>query len=117
MLTIVIANPIEVTIVRADPTSCGGANRAVNAENCGESPTTMMPQMTIALRKSASGNRKKSGDRKQQRPETRSWAHATRALPHRLEADPPNTQPLAPPAKTANAQNGAINPAEPSATR
>src|ERR1041384_2013553 len=107
MLTIVIANPMEVTIVRADPTSRGGANRAVNAENCGESPTTAIPQTTIALRKSANGKRENKGERKQHAPETRSWTHATRALPHLLDANPPPTQPAAPPAMTANDQNGA----------
>ncbi len=44
MLTIVIENPIQLTIVKADPTSSLGAAWATRAENWGESPTTTIPQ-------------------------------------------------------------------------
>ena len=49
MLKIVIPNPIQLEIVRAEPTSSFGENAAVNAENCGESATTTIPQKTIAV--------------------------------------------------------------------
>ena len=37
-------NPIQLTIVKADPTSSLGAVRATRDENWGESPTTTIPQ-------------------------------------------------------------------------
>src|SRR4029078_6366878 len=39
-----LAKPMQWATVSADPTSSRGAYRAFNAENCGESPTTTMPQ-------------------------------------------------------------------------
>ena len=44
MLTMVMAKPMQLTIVRADPTSSFGAVYATRVENWGESPTTTIPQ-------------------------------------------------------------------------
>lgn len=44
MLMMVIKKPIQLTIVRAEPTSSLGAVCATRVENWGESPTTTMPQ-------------------------------------------------------------------------
>jgi len=44
ILTIVIAKPILFTKVKAEPTKSLGAERAMIAEYCGESPTTTIPQ-------------------------------------------------------------------------
>ena len=40
----VMKNPMLVTMVSAEPISSRGAVWAVSAENCGESPTTTIPQ-------------------------------------------------------------------------
>lgn len=45
MLTIVIAKPIDVTIVNAVPLLAAGADCATSVENCGESDTTVKPQI------------------------------------------------------------------------
>src|SRR2546421_153878 len=46
MLTIVMANPAEVTMVSAVPLLSGGADCATRVENCGESATTVIPHIT-----------------------------------------------------------------------
>jgi hypothetical protein len=46
--------PMQLTMVRADPTSAGGAVFATRAENCGESPAAVHPQkITIPKNKGA----------------------------------------------------------------
>ena len=44
MLMMVMKKPIQLTIVRADPTKSFGAVCATRVENWGESPTTTIPQ-------------------------------------------------------------------------
>src|SRR3982074_3498037 len=44
MLKIVMAKPMQLAIVSAEPTRWRGALCALSAENCGESPTTTTPQ-------------------------------------------------------------------------
>ena len=45
MLTMVIAKPIQITMVRAEPLIPAAAVEATRAENCGESAATVMPQI------------------------------------------------------------------------
>ena len=73
MLAMVMAKPIQVTIVRAVPFRSGSARCATRVEKRGESATTVKPQRRSRARKSGSGSRgKKSGTTRQQRPETAS---------------------------------------------
>ena len=44
ILMMVMKKPMQLTIVRADPTSSLGAVYATRVENWGESPTTTIPQ-------------------------------------------------------------------------
>jgi len=69
MLTIVIANPIEVTMVNAVPLFSAGADCATRVENCGESETTVSPQITKIKMKIAGPKLKISGENKQQIPD------------------------------------------------
>src|SRR5687768_3261217 len=105
MLTIVIAKPIELPMVSADPTHSRGAFFALSAESCGESPTTTMPQKTRNARNTGVGAWKRSGDSAQNNPDEASCANATGALPARSEISPPPVQPTLPAAMTTNAQN------------
>ena len=81
MLTVLLAKPILLVIVSAEPTSTGGAFCAFSAENWGESPDTVKPQSNKKVRKTGVGVRKNSGDNKQHKPEMASWALATRLPP------------------------------------
>ena len=67
--TIVIEKPMQLAIVSAEPTSVGGAKRALSAENCGELPATTRPQNKRKARKSGKGARNASGETRQHRPD------------------------------------------------
>src|SRR5215203_659673 len=69
ILTIVIAKPIEVTIVKAVPLFAAGADCATRVENCGESETTVNPQINKTNKKNPGEKLKIAGDNKQQTPE------------------------------------------------
>ena len=56
-LTTLIAKPMQLTIVSADPTYALGAVAALSAENCGESPATAKPQTTRKAANPAGGSR------------------------------------------------------------
>lgn len=51
MLAIVIVKPVQVTIVKAVPLNSGAAVCATNADICGESAATEIPQMVMNGRK------------------------------------------------------------------
>ena len=104
MLTMVIEKPIQLTMVRADPTKSWGAVRAMIAENWGESPTTTTPQKIKPPRKTSGEAKNTKGETRQQMPDPVSWIDATGALPALLEIIPPSTQPRLPPAMIQNAQ-------------
>src|SRR6185503_9346138 len=106
MLKIVIAKPMQLPMVSAEPTHSLGAFAALRAENCGESPTTTTPQNARKPRNSGAGAWNASGDSRQQAPEHASWAKATRALPARSDAIPPAAQPTKPAPMTTKDQNG-----------
>ncbi len=85
-LTTVIAKPMQFTMVSAEPTNSLGAVAALSAENCGESPTTTMPQKTMNARKAGAGS--SNAQRRQQAARARTattGANATRALPTKRE--------------------------------
>ena len=67
--TIVIEKPMQLAIVSAEPTSLGGAKRALSVENCGESPTTTTPQNNRKARNTGKGARNASGETRQHRPD------------------------------------------------
>ena len=46
---------MQVEIVKADPTHSFGAVLAVKVENCGESPTTLMPQINKKMKNFSNG--------------------------------------------------------------
>src|SRR3972149_7150770 len=100
MLTMVIEKPIQLAMVSAEPTSSLGALWAFKAENCGESPTTVIPQNSRNARKTGVDALKKSGETAQQMPEASSCMNATRALPALREIKPPPAQTILPPATT-----------------
>ena len=70
ILSIEIANPILVTIVNPVPTKFLGAVSAFKVENCGESATTVNPQMRRTEMNNTKGRSKRKIDNKQQIPET-----------------------------------------------
>ena len=54
-LKIVIPKPILFTKVNPEPTNSLGAERAIIAEYCGESPTTTIPQKIRKNKKTVNG--------------------------------------------------------------
>ena len=69
MLTMVIEKPMQLTIVSAEPISAFGALSAFGAENCGESPATVIPQIRRKNRNTGVGAENRNGEIKQQNPE------------------------------------------------
>ncbi len=106
MLAIEIAKPMQLTKVSTLPTASRGAFCAVSVENCGESPTTVTPQMASHSANTGSGAVSSRGASAQHSPLTPSCNAATRALPQRRTASPPIAQPTKPAAITANAAAG-----------
>ena len=72
MLTMVIANPIQLTMVSAEPTSVGGAFLATKVENWGESPDTTVPQKIKIPKKNPADAWKNKGEKRQQIPDAAS---------------------------------------------
>ena len=87
---------MEVTMVSAVPLFSCGAAVATNAENWGESATTLQPHTSISKRKTGRGRRKNRGENRQQIPETSSATKATFLLPVFFEISPPAIQPKLP---------------------
>lgn len=98
----VIANPMHVVNVSDVPRESAGAFTATRAENCGESGTTVRPQMRINKRNNGRGKCHITGDNKQHIAEKSRAARATGKLPVRIEILPPAQQPKPPMAMTAN---------------
>ena len=57
MLIIVIAKPIQFTIVKAVPFTSAFADCATSVENCGESATTAIPQKSNKIKNAGKKNR------------------------------------------------------------
>lgn len=72
MEKIVMAKPMLVTSVIMLPRRSGRANRETKVENCGESPTTVIPQISIKIEKIGNEKLTKKGKTKQQIPEVKS---------------------------------------------
>src|SRR6185295_7330595 len=106
MLTIVMANPMHVTIVRAVPLYSGTAVLATSVENCGESAATVIPHTMTTGRKMATGKWKKANENRLHNPEVNRAKKATRLLPVFCETYPPAIQPTPPAAIMTNDHNG-----------
>ena len=102
--------PMLLTSVSTLPTACGGAFTAVSAENCGESPATVMPHSSSHSPNSRSGACSSQGATAQHRPLQPSCQAATRALPTRRAQAPPAMQPMAPAPSTAKAAQDSAAP-------
>ena len=82
----VIAKPIQFTIVKAVPFKVGMALCATIVENMGESATTANPQIIMNIKNKAGlPDRKISGASKQLNPERLRALNATLLLPVFLE--------------------------------
>ena len=81
MVTIEIANPIQIVMVIAEPRTDAGALAATNAENCGESAAAINPQKSINAKKWVNPNDQMNGEIKQQIPDAINAVCATRLLP------------------------------------
>ena len=101
MLTMVIANPMQLTIVSDVPLAAAGALRATNVENKGESAATVSPhtKRKVIRAPGAAANRN-SGDTRQHMQDSTSDKLATFIVPKRCEIIPPKTQVTPPDAIT-----------------
>src|SRR5829696_1065844 len=100
MLTIVMKNPMEVTIVSAVPLYCRIVDCATRVENCGESETTVVPQINKKKRNKGCTRAKLSGAATQQKNDVTIEIKATLLLPILFEMIPPIIQPAQPAAMT-----------------
>src|SRR5687768_11572824 len=96
ILAMVMANPTQITNVRAVPLNSGRAVAATSAENCGESAATELPQINKNVMKTTLELWINQGETKQHPPETKSEIKATLALPILFESHPPTIQPTPP---------------------
>ena len=101
----VIAKPMHVVMVMAEPRTCAGAFAATSAENCGESATTIKPQKNSTEKKKIGERDQMKGEIRQQIPEVINAACAIFLLPKVKDSFPPSHQPAAPEAITKNASN------------
>ena len=82
MLIIVIAKPIEFTIVKAVPFNFEGAFCATKVEKSGESAMTTMPQKRRkAINTTSDSTRKSSGEIRQQKQDNNNEMNATCLTP------------------------------------
>jgi hypothetical protein len=93
MLKIVMANPMQFTMVKAVPLYSRTELCATSVENNGESAITTMPQKIRKLWKTMGvAKTKKSGDNRQQQQLLANAAVATGFAPHFWERYPAATQ-------------------------
>ena len=83
---------MELTIVKAVPRVVLAAYLATKVENCGESATTNIPQISMNAIKKTGFRLKSRGENKQQNPDIISEYIATLRLPDLWEIIPPNAQ-------------------------
>ena len=89
----VIANPIELTMVSAVPLDSPAAFLATSVENKGESATTINPQkIKKATSTSPDPWKNISGESRQHNPDRKSAVAAVLFAPHFKEIYPPTTQ-------------------------
>ena len=109
MLIIVMANPMQFTIVSAVPLSSGAVFCATKVENKGESATTHIPQKMrnpIQVYSALSANT--AGTIKQQIPDNNKANIATRFVPRELDKYPPNMHPKLPTPMTTKDKNDTL---------
>ena len=113
MLKMVMAKPMQLAMVSAEPTSSRGALCAFSAENCGESPTTTTPQNSRKARNTGVGAW--NSERRQHAAHAggRELRERDRArCPRAATTRPPPAQPRQPAAITANAHSGTFSVAD-----
>ena len=109
MLTMVIANPILLTIVNAEPFDVAGAFCATRVENKGESATTAIPQINIkAIKASVVLLNNKKGEIIQQTQDSNKTLEAVLLTPIRCDINPLMTHEILPEAIIKNDQNGTL---------
>ena len=90
MDTIVIANPIQLTIVKAVPFDAAGALVATKEENKGESAITANPQIIRKLRKTrVESTSKTKGETRQHTKEANRKVFANLFASYFFESSPP----------------------------
>ena len=93
ILTMVIAKPIQLTMVSAVPFSSAGAFWATRVENNGESAITTMPQnIRNPTNKLGDPLSKTIGETKQHAPDKNNAIKAVRLVPTISDIYPPKTQ-------------------------
>ncbi len=107
MLKMVIAKPIELTIVRAVPLISAWAFVATRVENSGESAITTIPQKRRkTIGSSSDPEAKTNGLAKQQMPDAKRAAKAILFTPNFCDKYPPVTQAGPPIPITKKDKNG-----------
>lgn len=101
---------MQVVMVIAEPRTAAGARLATNAENWGESATTINPQNIMNTKNRIGENDHIHGESRQHAPDEISATRATFLLPKRNDNLPPTTHPTAPAAMIMNASNDADAP-------
>src|SRR5882672_12174050 len=103
MLTIVIENPIQFTMVSEVPRDSSGALRATRVENSGESAITTSPQMIKKTsNKIIESDNRNSGETTQHKHDKNNAIEATLFAPKYCERIPLKTQASPPDAMIRN---------------
>src|SRR5680860_621736 len=109
MLRMVMAKPMELTIVRAVPLDSAAALFAIRVEKSGESATTIRPQKIKKLMsKTPESCKKIRGEIIQQHPERSRAVAAVLFAPHFCEMYPPATQANPPRPMIKNERRGML---------
>ena len=109
MLKIVIAKPMQFTIVKDEPLSSTAAFCAISVENKGESATITIPQISKNRRKETNEVlNKNKGEIRQQIPEIAKAAVAIFFAPKRFAIKPLATQATLPAKMMKNDSNGIL---------
>ena len=109
MLTIVIAKPIQFTIVNDAPLDPAGAFLATMVENSGESAITVIPHINRNI--TSVDNEplnKNKGENKQQAPDKNNAIAAILFSPQRCEINPLITHAILPDAMIRKDRNGIL---------
>src|SRR5207244_11942031 len=104
----VTVNPTAVWSVRIVPTRDGSASSAIDAENCAESATMLIPQTMHTATSTHSGPPNKRPIDAAQLPLTAIAMIVSVVRPRRSARKPAPMQPIAPDAIVANAANFAL---------
>lgn len=105
----VIAKPMQLTMVNDVPLDSGGAFCATSVENKGESAMTVTPHMKRKAIKNDSGDCRKNGDNKQQAQEMNKAPAAIFFAPYRCDNHPLTMQAGVPDAIIRKEKSGTFN--------